>query len=188
MALVFSRAGDVLRDADVLLGCQRRDQVESLEHEAHHGLAQLRPFGVCQVDQFVTGQADASARRCEHSADDVKQSRLSGARRAEHGGEFPGLDLERDSSERGHVDASEAKHLAQALDLDNRGVNHRDFLASLVRQRVARIRLGRLPSRVERSQDRSDDSQRRGSGHPTRKHQDGNQRVSDGDEFLSGHA
>ena len=97
---------------DVLLGGERRDQVERLEHEADLGAAELGELTVLERGQPGVADEDGAAGEAVEAGEAVQQGALARARRAHDRGELPGLERN------GHVVEGADLPLAEAVDLD----------------------------------------------------------------------
>lgn len=83
------------RQCDVLLGRQRRDEVERLEDEADVLAAHQGTCGVAESADRVAGQPDLSAGDLAESGDHVHQSGLARSGRAHDGGELLSVQVDR---------------------------------------------------------------------------------------------
>ena len=106
-------ARDVERQGDVLLGRERRDQVERLEHEADPVAPQLRQELVVQQRQVHVADEDPAVGRRIEPGEDVQQRGLPRSRRAHDRRPFAGGQIERDAPQRLHRGVAGAVHLAQ---------------------------------------------------------------------------
>ena len=109
--LVGLAAGDRQRQQDVLLGGQRRQQVELLEDEADLVAAQLGQAGVAQAGDLGVADVDLAAGDRVEAGQAVHQRRLAGAGRAHDRGEPAPLELDADPAQRDDL------RLAAAVDL-----------------------------------------------------------------------
>ena len=80
-----------LRQHDVLLGRQMREQVELLEHHAHM-FAELVDVGARSRD-FLPLDENMTARRFLEQVDATKHRRFARARRSEHDDDLAALDV-----------------------------------------------------------------------------------------------
>ena len=93
-------AGELERQHDVLGGREHREQVEELEDEADVVAAELRELRVVEAADVDAGDGDVTRRRLVEPGEDVHQRRLAGARRAHHGRQAAGGDVDRDAAQR----------------------------------------------------------------------------------------
>jgi hypothetical protein len=104
------------RQLDVLEGRGPRQQVESLEHEAHLLVADERQIVVGQLRHVAAAQHVRPGRRPIEAAEDVHERRFAGARRADDRHEFAALDVERETAERVHGHVADPVVLRQIAD------------------------------------------------------------------------
>ena len=87
-------AGELQRQEDVLLGRQRRQQVERLEDEADVRAAQLGELRVVHLRDVLAGDVDAAGGRLVEPGQDVHQRGLAGPRGAHDRGELAARDVD----------------------------------------------------------------------------------------------
>ncbi|CRM50196.1 hypothetical protein [Pseudomonas sp. 24 E 13] len=87
------------RHLDVFLGRCRRDQVVALKHEAERFAAQPGQFVAAQLGDVFPGEQVIAFARAVEATEDVHQRRLAGARRADDGDKFPGVDRQVDAAQ-----------------------------------------------------------------------------------------
>src|SRR6185436_1039650 len=73
--------GETLGQDDVLLGAERRHEVEALEDEADAVAAQLRQSVVVEIGEVAAADRHGTARRPVEAGHDVHERRLAGAGR-----------------------------------------------------------------------------------------------------------
>src|SRR2546426_347723 len=104
--------GEAHRQLDVLLGGQRRDEVEELEDEA--GLSQSIPneFSFAEVDEVGSVHLDSTRGRAVDPAQDIQEGRLAAPRRPSDRDEFAVIDV--------HVEAAQCDYFRfpRSIDFD----------------------------------------------------------------------
>ena len=107
------------RQLDVVERRRARQQVEALEHEPDLLIAHARQLVLRQLRHVPAVELIDAARRPVETAGDVHERRLAGSRRAGHGHELAGLDVERHAAQRADF------VVAHLVDLGE--VPHRDY-------------------------------------------------------------
>ena len=114
-------AGEPRRQLDVLLGGQRAEQVEGLEHEPDVVAAQAGEGTLAHAGQLLPGELDRAAGRAVEPGGDQQQRGLAGPGRAHDGGEGAGGEGERDAVEGAHGAVAAAVHADEVVHADGRG-------------------------------------------------------------------
>ncbi len=115
------------READVLLGGQRGDEVEELEDEADLLAAEEREFPLSRLRDVVAVDDDAAARGRVDSAEHVEQRRLARTARAEDDHELASRDHKICVVQRMYLDLAHPVRLHDVLEHDERVGSDLDF-------------------------------------------------------------
>ena len=99
IALLAADALVVERQRHVFRGVLERQQVEGLEHEPEHAVAQPRGLGLPQIADRLAGQHVAAGVVSVEHAEDVQQRGLARARRAHDGHQLALADVQVDALE-----------------------------------------------------------------------------------------
>ena len=116
---VVPLAGDQARQEDVLLGRERRKQVEELEHEADPVAPQPGESAVVELAIGLTREQDLARGRGVERSEEVQQGALPGARRPHDRDHLATADVERDPVERPHGGLARAIDLPQLAGLES---------------------------------------------------------------------
>jgi hypothetical protein len=92
-------AGQLERQGDVLGRGEHREQVEELEDEADVVAPQAGERGVVELGDVEAGDGHVARRGLVQTGEDVHQRRLARARRAHHGGQVAGGDVDADAAQ-----------------------------------------------------------------------------------------
>lgn len=106
--------GDVQRKSDVLLGVERRDEVEALEHESDLIAPKGGQFLVFQRGQVNVAHGHRAFGDRVEAGQAVHQCGFTRPRRTHDGGEVPLLDIDVDVVEGHHSGLTLAVHLGEA--------------------------------------------------------------------------
>jgi len=104
--------GEAHRQLDVLLGGQRRDEVEELEDEARLSQSIPNEFSVGEVDEVGSVHLDSTRSRAVDPAQDIQEGRLATPRRSSNRNEFAVIDV--------HVEAAQCDYFRfpRSIDFD----------------------------------------------------------------------
>ena len=92
-------AGEFQRQGDVLQRRHGGNEMKTLEDDAEAVAPQPGAGIVVEPPEIVAGHLDPPGRRALQTARHHHQARLAGARRADHGGDLAGGDIERDAAQ-----------------------------------------------------------------------------------------
>ena len=115
----------VEREAHVLLGIERREQIVGLEDETDVPPANLGERLGAEALGFRTGDADVAGGRPENAAENGEKRRLARARRPHEQGQLAGIERDADALERPHHARAVAELLDDIRGFENRFAAHR---------------------------------------------------------------